>query len=81
MKALGLESTTPSESIEFGDPALLDLEMIFAAAYWGIDVPIAKYRLLIAGRRWESRFMGIRLIFVIFQIQRRNAHHQRKARI
>ncbi len=42
IKALGVEPTKPLESIKLGDSALLELDMTSAAAYWGVQVPIAK---------------------------------------
>ena len=42
IRALGVEPTRPTETLELGDSSLLTLDMTSAANYWGVDVPIAK---------------------------------------
>lgn len=42
IEALGITPTKPSRMVELGDPSLLGLDMTSAAAYWGVEVPIAK---------------------------------------
>ncbi|MCP4752638.1 MAG: DNA cytosine methyltransferase [Proteobacteria bacterium] len=42
IKVLGIKPIKPVGTIELGDSSLLGLDMTSAAAYWGIDVPIAK---------------------------------------
>lgn len=39
---LGVKPSKPNIAIELGNSSLLGLDMTSAAAYWGIDVPIAK---------------------------------------
>lgn len=41
LKTSGVKAIRPSKTISLGDPRLLGLNMIEAAAYWGVDVPIA----------------------------------------
>ena len=41
-EALGVEPTSPERSIPLGSPQLLEMDMTQAAAYWSIDIPIAK---------------------------------------
>ena len=42
IKVLGREPTRPEESINPGDPSLLEMDMTEAANYWGVDVLIGK---------------------------------------
>ena len=42
IEALGVRPQRPGESIRLGDPALLQMGMVDAAAYWGVDSPIGK---------------------------------------
>lgn len=42
IEALGVPPQRPGESIRLGDPALLQMGMVDAASYWGIDSPIGK---------------------------------------
>ena len=41
VEAMRIAPARPSEILELGDPALLGMDMKAAAAYWGIDIPIA----------------------------------------
>lgn len=40
--ALGVSSSRPADTIELGDPALLEMDMSQASAYWNIPIPIGK---------------------------------------
>ncbi len=41
-EALGADPVSPKRSIPLGHPKLLQMDMTEAAAYWRVDVPIAK---------------------------------------
>lgn len=41
-EALGVNTTSPERTIPLGPPGLLEMDMTEAAAYWSVDVPIAK---------------------------------------
>lgn len=42
IRAAGIEVLRPQELIQFGERALLEMDMTEAANFWGIDVPVAK---------------------------------------
>lgn len=41
-EALGVKTTSPERTIPLGSPGLLEMDMTEAAAYWSVDVPIAR---------------------------------------
>ena len=41
-EVLGVKTTSPERTIPLGPPGLLEMDMTQAAAYWSVDVPIAK---------------------------------------
>jgi len=41
-EALGVKPTSPERSIPLGSPRLLEMDMTGAAAYWRVNIPIAK---------------------------------------
>ena len=42
IRTLGIDILKPKESLQLGDPSLLEMDMTKAANFWGVDVPIAK---------------------------------------
>lgn len=42
MAALGARPTRPETALALGDPALLQMDMSRASAYWGVETPIGK---------------------------------------